>query len=189
MNRDNFLAALRSGLAGLPAQDIEDILADYRTHFADGESAGRSEDDVAAAMGDPARLARELKAETRLRRWEKKRSAGNFIAVLFALIGLATLDVLLLAPLICALAFVVMIGGIVLFALLLAGIGVLFAFPWTLFAGFHLAMTTGLAALGLLSGAIGGGELLLLVIDGTGKLLARYARLHYRLVDSTSPNP
>lgn len=35
MTRADFMAKLRRGLAGLPAATIEDIAADYDTHFVD----------------------------------------------------------------------------------------------------------------------------------------------------------
>ena len=43
-----------------------------------------------------------------------------------------------------------------------------------------------LVALGLISGAIGGGALLLLLMDIIAKLLIRYARLHFRLFDTAN---
>ena len=63
MTRQDFIARLRAGLAGLPAQAQADIVADYETHFTEGAAAGRSEADIAAALGDPDRLARELRTE------------------------------------------------------------------------------------------------------------------------------
>ena len=39
------------------------VMADYAAHFAEGMAAGRSEAEIAAALGDPLRLARELRAE------------------------------------------------------------------------------------------------------------------------------
>ena len=74
MNKAAFLRCLRDGLAGLPAQDIDEILADYAAYFDEAHASGRSEEDVAAALGDPKRLARELRAETGLRRWENHRA-------------------------------------------------------------------------------------------------------------------
>ena len=59
MNRAAFLRRLSDGLAGLPAREAEDILDDYSAYFDEGFADGRSEEDVAAALGDPARLARE----------------------------------------------------------------------------------------------------------------------------------
>ncbi|MCW5761021.1 MAG: DUF1700 domain-containing protein, partial [Phenylobacterium sp.] len=69
MTRQAFMARLREGLRGLPSQAIADIVADYEAHFTDGEAAGRTEAEVAAALGDPDRLAREIRAESSLNRW------------------------------------------------------------------------------------------------------------------------
>ena len=92
MNRIGFLRTLHEGLAGLPERDIDEILADYNSHFEEGLASGRSEAEVAAALGDPRRLARELRAETGLRRWENHHSFGNSAAVLLAFGGLAAVD-------------------------------------------------------------------------------------------------
>jgi hypothetical protein len=43
-----------------------------------------------------------------------------------------------------------------------------------------------LIGLGLISGAIGGGALLLWLMEIIAKLLIRYARLHFRLFDSAN---
>ena len=68
MTRQDFIGRLRAGLTGLPEQVRADIVADYETHFSEGAAAGRSEADIAAALGDPERLARELRAEAGLKR-------------------------------------------------------------------------------------------------------------------------
>src|SRR5579871_6747487 len=98
MKREEFLARLRAGLTGMPGDQANDIVADYESHFTEGVANGRSEDDIAAALGDPARLARELRAEAGLKRWREGRNAANFIAAILALIGLATFDLMLLLP-------------------------------------------------------------------------------------------
>ena len=43
-----------------------------------------------------------------------------------------------------------------------------------------------LIGLGLISGAIGGGALLLWIMEALAKLLIRYARLHFRLFDTAN---
>ena len=53
MTRQAFLARLRDGLRGLPPRAVSDIVADYEAHFAEGEAHGRSEAEVAAALGEP----------------------------------------------------------------------------------------------------------------------------------------
>ena len=74
MTRQAFLARLREGLRGLPTQTVADMMADYEAHIADGAAAGRSEEEVAAALGNPDRLAREIRAESSLNRWCDERS-------------------------------------------------------------------------------------------------------------------
>ena len=72
MTRQEFLRRLRAGLVGLPTASANEIAADYETHFDDGIAAGRSEAEVAAALGDPDRLARELRAEAGAQRWHQE---------------------------------------------------------------------------------------------------------------------
>src|SRR6186997_2417243 len=95
MTRQAFLARLRDGLRGLPPRAVSDIMADYEAHFAEGEAHGRSEAEVAAALGEPGRLARELRAEVGLRRWEEERNPSAAAGAIFAVLGLGALDVLI----------------------------------------------------------------------------------------------
>ena len=108
MTRQDFMARLRANLAGLPPEVVEDLAADYETHFREAAAAGRSEADVAPPLGDPARLARELRAEAGLRRWEARRNPSSAMAAVFALLGLGAVDVIFLLPIL------VSIGGALL---------------------------------------------------------------------------
>jgi len=184
MNRAHFMAQLRDGLSGLHHSDIDDILRDYDSHFADGAADGRSEDEVAAALGDPARLARELRAEVGFRRWEENRSAGNFMGVVLALLGLATIDFIFLLPLLCGLAAVFFGLSVACLGCVVGGTFLLFSLLWGGVMG-NAAMQL-LIGLGLISGAIGGGALLLWIMEALAKLLIRYARLHFRLFDTAN---
>ncbi len=187
MNRKEFLDQFERGLAGLPGADIDDILSDYRRHFDDGIADGRSEEEIARALGDPARLARELRAEAGFRRWENDRNAGNFLGVVLALLGLATIDLMFLLPLLLTVAGIflgVTIGCIGLFgfgAFLLIN---LLPFGWDVLL--NNALLQLLAAMGLISGAVGAAALLLLVGEWLARLLIQYARLHYRLFRSAN---
>ena len=80
MTRDQFLDTLAERLRGLPPDEIDELLDDYASHFAEGMAQGRSEAEIAAALGDPVRLARELRAEAGLRRWESARTPGTMPA-------------------------------------------------------------------------------------------------------------
>jgi uncharacterized membrane protein len=188
MTRADFIATLREGLAGMPESARAEIVADYETHFADGAAAGRGEADIAAALGDPERLAKELRAEAGLKRWETERNPEAAAAAVFAVLGLGAIDVLVLLP--------ILIGVVsVLFAFLFAAIaGFVFgavvlalspfghepAGPW---AGL-------LFGLGLMALSVTNGSILTLVSVGLVNALVWYGRLHYRLLKpAIEPQP
>ena len=183
MNRVAFLTILNDGLAGLPAREIDDIIADYMSYFDEAEASGRSEVEVAAALGDPRRLARELRAETGLRHWENHRSLGNSAAALLALGGLATVDILLLLPLLFAVTLTMLVIGLVVFVLGIVGLGLLLSLVKIgHFASLAAMLLRAVAGIGLIAGSVGGGALLLLALNGAVRMLGNYARLHYRLL-------
>jgi uncharacterized membrane protein len=183
MNRLAFLTILGDGLAGLPAREIDDILADYDAYFDEAHASGRSEEEVAGALGDPRRLARELRAETGLRRWENHRSLSNFAAALLALGGLAAVDILLLLPLLFAVMLAVLVVGLVIFVLGIVGIGLLLSLlKIAHFASIAAIVLRAMAGIGLIAASVGCGALLLLALNGAVKMLGQYARLHYRLL-------
>jgi len=185
MNRTNFLSQLRAGLSGLPPDEVEELVADYDAHFEEGLDEGRSEDEVAAALGSPRRLARELRAEAGLRKWETNRSAGNYAAAVFALIALLALDFVILLPfLFLPLLGIVIIVAFALLGMLVGGIALL---TNTLTDGGligNIGIARSLTSIGLIAGGIGGGALFILILELILKLLAKYARLHYRLLDT-----
>jgi uncharacterized membrane protein len=184
MNRQEFISALRRGLAGLPAAEIDDIISDYDAHFTDGVAAGRSEETVASALGHPARLARELRAEAGLRRWEETRSPGSLIAALFALVALVAVDLIFLLPVLFVVAIVLLALGVAVLVVMVVGIAVVGSlFSWGDFTTITNAIARGLTGMGLVAGSIGFGALLLLVLDLLVRLLGRYARLHYHILN------
>jgi uncharacterized membrane protein len=187
MTRGEFLDQLRRGLAGLPSQTVEEALADYRAHFDEGRAAGRSEEEVARALGDPARLARELRAEVGLRYWEAHRTPAALIAAIAGLGALMALDVLILLPLLFIFGVVVLVCGIALFAIGVAGFGLLLSglLHWISLSGVAVALSRTLAGIGLLGGSIGFAALGWLVLELIARLLGNYARLHYRVLKPT----
>ena len=95
---------------------------DYASHFAEGLAAGRSEAEIAAALGDPARLARELRAEAGLRRWESARTPANFYAAMIGFLALIAVDFMFLLPLLGALALATLALGLAMLGLCIAGL-------------------------------------------------------------------
>ncbi|MET0274308.1 MAG: DUF1700 domain-containing protein [Phenylobacterium sp.] len=180
MTRQAFMARLREGLRGLPPQAVADIIADYETHFTEGEAAGRTEAEVAAALGDPGRLARELSTEIGLKRWEEQRNPSGAAAAVFAVLGLGAIDILILLPMLMA------VGGAI-FGIAIGCIAVFFAGGVAFAAGPFVdppggPMAAMLAGIGLMAGASSAGAVLTLVVIGLVNALVWYGRLHYRLL-------
>ena len=98
MNQKHFLEQLERGLQDLPRGEIEDILSDYTEYFRDALSDGRSEAQIAAALGDPRRLARELKVQMRYRTWERERNFSSLFRTIGAIAGLGALNFILAIP-------------------------------------------------------------------------------------------
>lgn len=180
MTRADFMAKLRRGLAGLPVAMIEDIAADYETHFADGQAAGRSEQAVADALGNPARLARELRAEAGLKQWETQKNPSAAAAAIFAVLGLGAIDILVLLPILMSVLGALLGLFIAAIACVIAGALVLAAGPFFDPPGGPL--TAILAGLGLIAGSTSLGAVLTMVTVGMVNLLVWYGRLHYRLL-------
>jgi uncharacterized membrane protein len=188
MTREAFIARLWAGLKGMPPKAAADIIADYDAHFAEGAAQGRSDAEIADALGDPDRLARELRAEAGVKQWETRRSPEAAAVAVFAVLGLGAIDIIFLLP--------VLIGVIsALFGLIVATIGV-FVAGGVVFAVGPFAEPPGgpvvalLAGLGMMAGAVAGGALLTLVSIGLTNALVWYGRLHYRLLKpAIDPQP
>lgn len=188
MTRHDFIARLRAGLVGLPEQAQADIVADYETHFREGAAASRSEADVAAALGDPDRLARELRAEVGVKRWESQRNPEAAAAAVFAVLGLGAIDILVLLPILISVVSVMCAIGIVALVGFVGGAVMFAAGPFAHGpGGIGAALLMGL---GLMSGGVSTAALLTLVSTGLVNALVWYGRLHYRLLKpAIDPQP
>jgi uncharacterized membrane protein len=181
MTRQDFMTRLRDGLRGLPPQAIADIAADYDAHFAEGEAAGRSETEVAAALGDPARLARELRTEAGLKRWETERNPSAAASAVFAVLGLGAIDLLILLPILLSIAGTLFAFFIAALACFGAGAVVFVIGPFITHLGVEIAAVM-LAGLGLMAGASSIGAVTTLFTIGFVNALVWYGRLHMRLL-------
>lgn len=180
MTREAFLARLREGLRGLPPQAVSDIMADYEAHFADGAAAGRTEAEVAKALGDPGRLAREIRAEGAMARWRDERSPSSAASAVFAVLGLGAIDILILLPILMGVAGAMIGIAVAVVVCFFAGAFVFAAGPFFDPPGGAAAAL--LAGLGIMAGSASGGALLTIVAIGLMNLLVWYGRLHYRLL-------
>jgi len=180
MTREAFLARLREGLSGMSPKARAEILADYEQHFIDAEAAGRSDEEVAAALGAPGRLARELRMEQGMKRWEEERNPSAAAGAIVAVLGLGAIDILILLPIIFPLFMVLLALFIAVIVVFFAGA---VAFATLPFADPPGGPVTGiLVGLGMMSGSASLGALLTLTTIGLVNALVWYARLHMRLL-------
>ena len=184
MTKAECLAQLRRSLAGMGPREIDEIIADYGAHFDEATAAGRSEADVAQALGDPQRLAREVRAESRIRRWESQRTPSALVGAVFGILGLLALDLLIIAPLVFGIGVAILATGFAFFIVAIVGIAILFG-DLHVWHGTHMfahGLAQALGGIGLFGLAIGVLALLWLVMEMMVRLLGRYARLHYRVL-------
>jgi uncharacterized membrane protein len=180
MTRQAFMARLREGLRGLPPQAVADVVADYEAHFTDGVAAGRSEEEVATALGNPDRLAREIRAESTMTRWRDERSPSSAASAVFAVLGLGAIDILVLLPILMGIA-----GAI--FGLFIAAVVCFFAGAFVFAGGPFMDPPGGpvaavLLGIGIMAGSACGAAILTIVSIGLMNALVWYGRLHYRLL-------
>lgn len=69
MREIEFLKALEDALRVLPASQIQDIVAEYRSHFFEAKERGKQEEDIAASLGDPRTIAQTYIADYHLIQW------------------------------------------------------------------------------------------------------------------------
>jgi uncharacterized membrane protein len=146
MTRDQFIARLRSGLAGMSPEAIDDIVSDYEAHFVEGLANGRTEDQVAEALGDPDRLARDLRAAAPATPWEAPkggygrewRFGGGRAFARFASYGVMGWIGLAIAIVVAILVFhvvIAVVGAILVFVLPVVLIVALIAVLVSIFSG------------------------------------------------------
>jgi uncharacterized membrane protein len=101
MTKHEFMQRLAGSLAPLPAEERKDILADFEEHFANGLAGGKTEQEVAAELGDPAALAAQY-TEGLPPAPQPVKASGVAQAVLAAL-GLLLFDLIIAFPVIATL--------------------------------------------------------------------------------------
>lgn len=181
MTHDEFLRRLRRGLNGMPAETIDDIMGDYAEHFAAAKAEGRSDAEVAEALGDPGRIARELRLEAGIKQWEEVRSPSSAWTAVIAFLGLGAIDILVLLPLLLPAIGVIFGFYVALLAIFIAGGGIMIAGP---FSGFPGGPATAiLFGLGMMAAAVAFGALLNILTIWLVNALMWFGRLHYRVIE------
>ncbi|QNM97904.1 DUF1700 domain-containing protein [Chitinimonas koreensis] len=192
MNREQFLKQLRAELRGMAPREIDEIAVDYEEYFRDALADGRDETEVSRSLGTPRQLARELRAEARIKDWQQKRSTGNFARMLIAVAGLGLMNLIMLGPLLAigcallafflaALALILAGAALVLASLPGAGLG---DFITVDVAGSNLTepLAVALAGIGVFCSGLVLAYVDVWLTKWAGIGLARYVRLNYRVI-------
>ncbi len=105
MNKKQFLEKLHKNLFGISKDEITDILADFEEYFEIGKERGRSEEDIIISLGNPKQLARQIKAESFIKKAEQNISSSTITKAVFTTIGLSFFNLIVILP-----VFLIIIG-------------------------------------------------------------------------------
>jgi len=130
MSKIEYLDALKKALAGLPPDVAAKTMAYYEQCFIDGLAAGKTEEETAADLEQPRKIAMTLRANSHRSAFEQSRGPANLVRMLFSLIGLGIFNLFMVVPAavfsallvsVYASAFALYISGIAITATGLAG--------------------------------------------------------------------
>ena len=145
MKKEIYLAELAQQIRKLPETERQDILADYEAHFEAGREAGKSDSDIARALGTPKSVGQEIMMNTLVR----KMDAAPERRLLPPSLGHILLMILILAPFNF---FMLVCPFLILFTLVLTG----WVFPLTIggtaFAALAFFFKSGADPVGVWSG-------------------------------------
>ena len=103
MNKKEFLEKLDKALIGIPKDEKKEVMRDYEDHFSIGSEKGRTEEEIAKSLGDPASLVKTIKAEYSITRAKKEPGIKNIFRATIAVAGLGLFNLIfVLIPLIIA---------------------------------------------------------------------------------------
>ncbi|MGB2842315.1 MAG: DUF1700 domain-containing protein [Halobacteriota archaeon] len=103
MNKKEFMKKLDDALTGIPRDEKKEVMRDYEEHFSIGREKGRTEEEIAKSLGDPASIAKSITAEYSITRAKKEPGIKNIFRATIAVAGLGVFNLIfVLIPLIIA---------------------------------------------------------------------------------------
>jgi len=96
--KKHFLENLEKNLRGIPKEEINDILEDFREYFDIGAERGRPEDEIILSFGNPKIIAKQIKAESYIKKAEANTSAANITRAVFTTVGLSFFNIIFMLP-------------------------------------------------------------------------------------------
>src|SRR5690625_6688257 len=110
VNKEQFLRRLDQSLKRLPADERRDIIQDFEEHFIFGLEEGKPEEEIAASLGSPDKIAKELLASYHLEKVEATATTGNMFRAVWAVIGLGFFNLVIVVGPFIEIAGVVLAG-------------------------------------------------------------------------------
>jgi uncharacterized membrane protein len=188
-DKDGFLRDLARRLAELPQEQRAEMLADYEEHFRIGREKGKTDAEVAAALGTPRQIAAACLTDLRVSEAETARGAGpklrSLLRAVAATVGLGFFNALFVAvPFIIAVSVLMavwavavspVLAGITVFAAAVKEFGLqVVASVWGLG---HVFLSVGLVSFGTLA-VLG----VVLATRWFATVTVRYVRLNLELI-------
>ncbi|MHA6252877.1 HAAS signaling domain-containing protein [Oceanobacillus sp. CAU 1775] len=185
MTKKQFLYELKNALRNLPIEEQNDILSDYEEYFMIGIQDGKTEQEIAASLGTPEQLGRDLSVTYHVETVEDSASMGNFFRALWAVIGLGFFNLIIVLGPFIALAAIIIAGWAVAVFFTLSPIGVLIntAMYPEIFEPFNLFTSLVLAGAGLFIGII-----MLHITNWMKNLFVKYFKFNIRMVKGGMEN-
>jgi len=90
MNKETFLSELKRSLGRMPEGEKKDVLYDYEEHFRMGTAEGKTEEQVAASLGNPRLIGKSYAIDSLLEDHKEggQVTAGSVVRAVFASISL-----------------------------------------------------------------------------------------------------
>nr|QNO51732.1 hypothetical protein LBHPMFOL_00001 [Methanosarcinales archaeon ANME-1 ERB6] len=105
MNKKEFMEKLDNALTGIPKDEKKEVMRDYEDHFSIGLEKGRTEEEIAKSLGDPASIAKSITAEYSITRAKREPSIQNIFRAIITVTGLGLFNLIfVLIPFIIAVA-------------------------------------------------------------------------------------
>lgn len=113
MNKEQFFKELNHSLQTIPEDERQDMIHDFEEHFSFALAEGKTEEDIAASLGAPRQIAKELNASYHLEQVETKATTGNVFRAVWAAIGLSFFNLIIVLGPFIGLGAIVLGGWVV----------------------------------------------------------------------------
>lgn len=188
MNRKEYLDKLRICLQGLPMDEIEDILSDYKEHFEIGISKGKSEEEISKELGDPREVANNYrttyKPNYNRNSYSTNDSNDNTRKLLITLMLIFFNLVVAFVPFMTVVALLVAAYGVAI-SFIIGGFVILFGFPITIFTPIptpHI-LTSISFGIGFMTLGVLGIILSIYLTKGLYKLVVKYIQWNVEVIN------